>query len=210
MNLALFFDTETTGLPLFKEPSEHPDQPHLVQLAASLVDLDTRAVLSSIDVIVKPDGWSIPDDVAAIHGITTEKALDLGVPEDVAVSMLLSMWGGRMRVAHNESFDARILRIAIKRHIDAREPAAALPQSDIWKAGPSACTALLTTPLCKLPPTEKMRAAGIGKFKTPKLAEAYHHFFGRDFEGAHTAGADVAACIAVYFAVQDLKTAKAA
>ena len=64
MNPALFFDTETTGLPLFKEPSEHPDQPHLVQLAASLVDLDTRAVLSSIDVIVKPDGWTIPDEPA--------------------------------------------------------------------------------------------------------------------------------------------------
>ncbi|WP_447915888.1 3'-5' exonuclease [Delftia acidovorans] len=161
----------------------------------------TRAVLSSIDVIVKPNGWTIPDDVTKIHGITTEKALDLGVPEDVVVSMLLSMWGGRMRVAHNESFDARILRIGIKRYIYAREPATALPQSDIWKAGPSARTALLTTSICQLPPTEKMRAVGMGKFKTPKLTEAYHHFYGRDFEGAHTAGADVASCIAVYFAV---------
>lgn len=210
MNLALVYDTETTGLPLFKEPSEHPDQPHLVQLAASLVDLDTRATLSSIDVIVKPDGWIIPDEVATIHGITTEKAHDLGVPEDVAVDMLLSMWDGRMRIAHNESFDARILRIAIKRHIDPRDTIHAIPPSDGWKAGRSECTALLTTPICQLPPTAKMRAAGFGKFKTPKLAEAYRHFFGRDFEGAHTAGADVAACIAVYFAVQDQRIAKAA
>ena len=29
----LMFDTETTGLPLWKDPSDHPDQPHLVQLA---------------------------------------------------------------------------------------------------------------------------------------------------------------------------------
>lgn len=28
MKLALFYDTETTGLPLFSEPSEHPGQPH--------------------------------------------------------------------------------------------------------------------------------------------------------------------------------------
>lgn len=71
---ACFFDTETTGLPLFKEPSEHPGQPHIVQLGACLVDLDSREVLSTLDVMIKPDGWLIPDKVDAIHGITTEKA----------------------------------------------------------------------------------------------------------------------------------------
>ena len=38
MKLAIFYDTETTGIPLFSEPSEHPGQPHIVQLAACLVD----------------------------------------------------------------------------------------------------------------------------------------------------------------------------
>jgi len=37
MRLAVFFDSETTGLPLFNEPSEDPRQPHIVQLAACLV-----------------------------------------------------------------------------------------------------------------------------------------------------------------------------
>lgn len=87
MNLALFYDTETTGLPLFKEPSEHPDQPHIVQLAACLVDLDTRKTIASMDVIVKPNGWTIPAEVSAIHGITTEHAMDVGISEAMAIEL---------------------------------------------------------------------------------------------------------------------------
>ncbi len=102
MNRVVFYDTETTGLPLFKQPSEHPDQPHIVQLGACLVDIDTRKVLSTIDVMCKPDGWLIPDEVAAIHGITTEMAGDLGVPESLAVEMLLDLVGERTRIGHNE------------------------------------------------------------------------------------------------------------
>ena len=42
MNIALFYDTETTGLPLYDQPSDDPRQPHIVQVGAILVDLDTR------------------------------------------------------------------------------------------------------------------------------------------------------------------------
>lgn len=49
MNRVVFFDTETSSLPLFKLPSEHPDQPHIVQLGACLVDIDTRKVLSTAE-----------------------------------------------------------------------------------------------------------------------------------------------------------------
>ena len=203
MNLALFFDTETTGLPLFKEPSEDPRQPHIVQLAAALVDLDRRRAIASMDVIVRPAGWVIPDDVAALHGITTEHAMDVGVPEALAVDMLLDLWQGRLRIAHNESFDARIVRIAMKRYNDGYQPVLAIQPSDTWKAGVAECTATMATPLCALPPTEKMRKAGRHHYKTPNLGEAYKHFTGRQLENAHTALADVQACMAVYFAIQD-------
>ena len=210
MSKAIFFDTETTGLPLFSEPSEHPDQPHIVQLAGCLVDLDTRTTLASLDVIIRPDGWEIPAEVSAIHGITTEMAMDLGVPEAQAVDMFLALWGNRPRIAHNESFDARIVRIAIKRHLDPRNTDLVIPLSDEWKAGQAECTARMSTPICALPPTAKMVAARRNNHKTPKLTEAYRHFFGEEFENAHSALADVRACMDVYFAVKDGKPAFAA
>jgi DNA polymerase-3 subunit epsilon len=189
---ALFYDTETTGLPLWKEPSDHVDQPHIVQLAAKLVNLATREVLKSMDVIIRPDGWVIPDDVIAVHGITNERAAAEGIPEAEAIDQLLAMWGDVELIGHNESFDRRIVRIATKRHIDPRDPDLAIPVSDEWKAAKSYCTCYKARAHTKL-----------DKNKLPKLTEAYQHFFGKPMEGAHSAGGDVDGCIAVYFAIQD-------
>jgi DNA polymerase-3 subunit epsilon len=194
----IFYDTETQGLPLFNEPSEDPRQPHIVQLAACLVDLETRKTIASMDVIVRPNGWSIPEDVAKIHGITTERAADVGIPEAIALDMFMELYGGRLRVAHNESFDARIMRIALLRH--GRNALTA----DAWKDGKAECTQQLSTPILKLPPTEKMLAAGRTHFKSANLGEAYRHFTGKELIGAHSALADVQACMAVYFAAKHL------
>ena len=196
MNLALFFDTETTGLPDFKAPSEADHQPHIVQLAALLVDLDTRQTVQSMDVIVRPDGWTIPDEVAAVHGISTEHAAEVGIPERMAVQMFMELWSGRNRVAHNQQFDARIVRIALMRHVDTQA-------ADIWKKGAAECTAIMATPICQLPPTAKMVRAGFNRFKTPNLGEAYRHFTGKELQNAHSAMADVLACRDVYFAIKE-------
>lgn len=201
MSLLLFYDCETQGLPLFDQPSEDPRQPHIVQLAAALVDEDTRACVSSINLIAKPDGWTIPDDVVAIHGITTERAAQVGIPEHkiLEVFILLSAMASK-RVAHNESFDARMVRIAIKRFWPDGE---ADEFADKWKAWPSGCTCWESMPICQLP--------GKGKaFKKPKLSEAYQHFFGKPMTNAHTAQGDVQACMDVYWAIQDHNAAKAA
>ena len=204
MNLALFYDTETTGLPDFKAPSEAAHQPHIVQLAALLVDLDTRQTIQSMDVIVRPHGWTIPDEAAAVHGITTERAADVGIPERLAVEMFMDLWNNRNRVAHNEQFDARILRIALMRHqgnIFHSPSGKSVP--DIWKEGRAECTARMATPICALPPTDKMKAVGRFHHKTPNLGEAYRHFTGNDIQNAHSAMADVLACRDVYFSIKE-------
>ena len=196
---ALVYDTETSGLPLFNEPSEDPRQPHLAQLGARLVDLEKRSIIATLDVIIRPDGWVIPDDVAAVHGITTAMAKDVGVSELVATHMLMELWSAcDLRIAHNETFDARIMRIALKRYADE-----VLPDPDDWKAGSAECTARRSTPICNLPPTAKMIAARRNHPKTPNLGEAFEFFTGRKLEGGHSALVDVDACMAVWFAIED-------
>lgn len=199
MKLALVYDTETTGLPLFKEPSEHPGQPHLVQLGAALIDLDTRVIQSTLDVIIRPEGWTIPEEVSKVHGITTERALEVGVPEGEALGMLLAMHDrAQLRIAHNEQFDARIIRIACMRIYPTHQGEICI--ADEWKAGPAKCTQLISTPILKLPPTEKMKRAGFLKHKSANLGEAYEFFTGKKLDGAHSAMVDVRACMEVFFA----------
>jgi len=199
MNLLLFYDSETQNLPLFDQPSEDPRQPHIVQLAACLVDVTTRKTIQSMDVIISADGWDIPSDVAKIHGITTEHSRRVGVSEATALNLLMELWGrASIRCGHNEQFDARVVRIALFR-FDRVEMA------EKWKAGKAECTARLATPYCKLPPTKKMLAVGRKHHKTATLSEAYRHFIGQELQDAHSAMADVRACMSVYFAIQDLK-----
>lgn len=206
-NLGLCFDVETTGLPLFSEPSGDPRQPHIVQLGAILFDVNTREELQVLDAIIKPDGWTIPDDVAAIHGITTERALVEGVPAVDVLGEFLAMWrrdSGLVRMGFNESFDARLVRIALFRHFD--EAAA-----DGWKAGLAHDVMKVCTPICRLPPTAKMVAARRGgQFKSPKLTEAYEHFFGEQLANAHSALADARATLRIHWHVQDLQPARVA
>jgi DNA polymerase-3 subunit epsilon len=148
-----------------------------------IVDTDTRKIEASMDVIIRPDGWAIPPDMTAIHGITTERAMEVGIPESAAVGLLTAMWNIRPRVGFNESFDARIIRIAMQRFGEHA-------MSDTWKAAPAECAMRMARPLMGLP-------------KAPNLREAYKHFTGRELVDAHSAMADTRATLDVYFGVLD-------
>lgn len=185
---SLYFDTETSGLPQHRLPDDHPSQPHLVELAALLVE-DGREV-SALHVVVRPDGWTIPDQAAAVHGITTERARELGVPLVLALAGFYHLASRADElVAHNLAFDDRILRYAVKR--SGRTPQLALPSARV-------CTMELAKPVVNLPPTPKMLVAGIDGPKAPQLGEAYRFLFGEELVGAHGALADARACARVH------------
>lgn len=197
MKPILVIDFETNGLPLWNEPSDHLSQPHIVQAAAILVDQKSREEIASINLIAKPDQWSIPADVSEVHGITTKQAETVGVGEEIIVAAIWDLWTqADFRLAHNETFDARIMRIALKRFMDAKA-------ADEWKAGRAECTALLSTPILRMPATAAMHATGRHGPKKPKLSEAYEFFTGNKLENAHSAIADVRGCLSVYWAIKD-------
>lgn len=204
MNI-LVFDTETSGLPDWKAPSESETQPHIVEICG-LLYTDTGEFIEGYSAIVKPDGWMIPQDVIDVHGITNERATAEGLPEAEVVTAFLALHArADLRVAHNESFDARILRIAIKRYGAGATQEDRDALADAFKTMPSYCTCNKAKPIMRLPPTEKMVASDKGHwFKPPSMQEAHTHFMGKPFEGAHGAEADARACAAVYFAMNPI------
>jgi DNA polymerase-3 subunit epsilon len=186
MNL-LFLDTETTGLADFNKRARDPSQPHMVQMAAILTD-DTGKHLEEHNVLIKPDGWTIPKEASDVHGITNEVAA-IGIAEKLASEILLAMIRkSQLVVGHNIMFDKFIARIAMRRFklITDEDDAA-------WKATPTFCTMREMTDVCKLP------GKIAGKFKWPKLTEAYLVAFEKSFDGAHDALADLRACKEIYF-----------
>jgi DNA polymerase-3 subunit epsilon len=197
--MLIAFDTETTGLPLFNERSHDPRQPHIVELALLLFD-DAGTETKHTRVIVKPDGWEIPADMTAIHGISHEQAMDEGIPEAGAADLFLA-WQARatLRVAHNEGFDRRILRIAMTRAGIERDVIEAT------EARASYCTCNNAKPIVNLAPTVKMMAKGMNGPKPPSLIECVRHFFGEELPGAHGAMVDARACARLYFHLQSMK-----
>ena len=187
--MLLFFDTETTGLPDNRLPLDHASQPHLVQIAALCMTPDGKEE-SMMNVLIEPNGYSIPEGAARIHGISTEKAKAFGVPLLVGVSMLSNLIVKcETIVAHNISFDLTLLRIALMR----------LKRPDRSVEKQQFCTMEKAKPICQMPGSARMKAAGMRGMKPPKLIEAYEFAFKEKFDNAHDALADVRACARLYF-----------
>ena len=195
----LIFDTETQGFPSKSVPLDHEKQPHLVQLAALVIDAKTREPISSVDVVIKPDGWEIPTQASDVHGISTEYALEVGISERLAFMMFYHLWQGCKTVAHNSKFDEKIMSIAA-----ARFDNSGLFNPEWEKPELHYCTMEVAKPIMKMPNSAKAIAAG-HRIKPPKLDEALLHFTGKPLINAHTALADAEACADIYWALMDLE-----
>ncbi|MBD1583460.1 3'-5' exonuclease [Pseudoalteromonas sp. S16_S37] len=186
------YDTETTGLPEWKKPSDDEAQPHTVQIGAIKHNLDTGEEIDQLNIIVKPDGWEIPQETIDIHGITNERALAEGIPEKDAIQKLVEFCEGSERNAFNRTFDQRIIRIGLKRFFNEETQEAWANKEDHH------CTMLLAKPIMQLSPK------GRYGYKQPKLSEAYRYFTGENLEGAHDALIDAKAAAVVYLKIKEI------
>jgi len=176
----LIFDTETTGLPRnWNAPITDTDNwPRCVQIAWQLHDAMGN-VVEHQDYLIKPDGFNIPFDSERVHGISTELALEQGIPlQEVLEKFNIALAKAKFVVGHNVEFDLNVMGCEFHRYSVDTE----LNNKPILDT----CTED-TAELLKLP------GGRGGRFKLPTLTELYQFLFQESFSEAHNATADVEA-----------------
>lgn len=187
----LFFDIETTGIPGKDQDweTDFENFPRIVQIAWQIYE-ESEGQLKLVEKfsrIFKPEGWLIPDKVADIHGISTAKACAEGFNETLILDLFLNTALKCDRIiGHNVYFDASITKANMLRlgfdkmvvheslHKDKRDD-----------------TMRMAMQLYK----------GQTGNKFYRLGELYEKLFGKQFDFAHTADADVNACAECYFEI---------
>lgn len=179
----MFFDTETTGLPITHNvPSSWTYiWPRMVQLSWIAQDMYGNTI-SRGNHIIRPAGYAIPEEASMIHGITTERALAVG--SDLKKT-LKKFWRdaehARYLVCHNADFDTKVLGCEFYRIF-----------GEDWLIGKeSICTMLASTEYCDLP--------GYYGPKWPTLQELHETLFGFGFEDPHNSNADVEATMRCFW-----------
>lgn len=173
----LFFDTETTGLPLSWRAavSDVDNWPRLVQLAFLYHDAEGNELMAG-NYIIKPEGFTIPASASAIHGISNERANAEGIAlQEILRKFQQLAHEADFLVAHNMSFDEKIIgseliRAGISNFIPAKK---------------RICTMQRATDFCRI--------EGPYGYKWPKLTELYFRLFGNGFVEKHDAAVDIEA-----------------
>lgn len=184
----LFFDMETTGIPdkSAKWDADYIGYPHIVQIAWIYKG-------EKFNYIIRPEGWEIPEEATAVHGITTEYALEHGAPFAAVIDKFISdCREAGLICGHNIHFDTSIVKANILRELgrayyDAENVEGALfkgKRIDTMRSSMKWVDARNTW----------------GRLKFPNLSELYSRCFpGEDFP-AHDALEDtqaVARCLPV-------------
>ena len=107
----LIFDTETTGLPRFRNADvfENPMfWPDIVSICWSVYQ-GTKFIKREYH-IIKPGSWTIPAESVKFHGITQDQAINEGKPlADVLAALKTDILSSYCVIAHNLEFDKKVL-----------------------------------------------------------------------------------------------------
>lgn len=172
-------DTEGTGVFDYRRPANDVGQPRMAALSILRCSPDLEVIEREYHVLIKPDGWTLSAEAAAVNKLTMERLQAEGVPvRDTLEEFRLAVqqeW--RVVIAHNAQHDLKQVRAEFRR--------AGLP--DLFMITRNICT---------------MRNLGhdlvpkaSGKKGWPKLEEAAAHF--GVVAPDHTARGDSVSCLGV-------------
>ena len=183
MSYILFFDTETTGLPKNSKivaSAQKGNWPDLVSI--SWIVFKNKTFLKKETHIIKPDGWTIPDESIKFHTITNEQANLQGKPLlDVITKFKADMDNCFCVVAHNMNFDKNVILNACKWRLEDYMP--------FWENKLDFCTMIKSKKELLLPSVNQYKS---DPYKFPGLDELYRDTFKKEPpSGAHSADRDV-------------------
>jgi DNA polymerase III epsilon subunit-like protein len=184
----LFFDTETTGLPPHSS-SDLSHWPRLVQLGWLLTD-ETGSILRQDNLIIKPEGFTIPFRTTNIHGITMEQARNEGVFLQEALHRFSEVLRfTHILIGHNVEYDYHVVKAEYSRKkVDT-----------LLGKYPRFCT--MKTPhiveFCRL-----MR--GDNRSNWPSLSDLYYFLFNEPYREAHNAYQDAKATAQCFFKLKGM------
>ena len=199
--LFLFFDTETTGLPSdWDAPSSDvTNWPRIVQISW-IISNDRGQTISKHNYIVKPEGFSIPIELAKIHGITTERALKEGEKlNNILDYFLRDLQQVSYIVGHNISFDKNVVAAEIYRKGSEKllDEIVIDKYVDMLETKPTICTMLSSTNYCRIPRYDN-------GYKWPKLSELYYKLFNKELVDAHDSSVDIQATFDCFWKLVEL------
>ena len=190
----IIFDTETTGLPRnkWRGALQGPDNwPDLVSICWLVYDNDWELVRKEYHV-VRPEGWTIPAESSAIHGITQAVAAASGEPLAAVLGRFAEdlKTAGRL-VAHNMAFDKNVVQGAFKWRLGV-EPAGFWPAVEF-------CTMEASREILLLPWKGVQHPGKPLTYKPPRLSELWAYTFqGTAQPPAHNSEGDALATAAIY------------
>lgn len=179
-----FFDLETSGFVDDKLPFEHTAQARVIQLACILTD-ESFKEHQSISLISSEDDFICNPGALAVHNINRAIQQQHGIPSKIILDTFQNILSkADVVVGYNiVKYDMKVM--CIEASLNGRTiiyPSETVDVMDIC------------TPICKLPSKYNN-----GKYKWPKLSEAYKHFFpDKEFTDAHDAMGDVRATKEIY------------
>lgn len=193
-NVRLFIDTETTGLPLNDKAAytNLDNWPYLVQVALIIED-DNYGILAKRNIILKPDGYSIPESSARIHGISNTKAVKEGEDRKQVICFLDTvLYNSDIIIGHNILFDLNVVKAEIIRVKGIENALFVKKEPNIMD------TMKMGTNVCKIP-NLYFYSRQDQPYKYPKLDELYYKLFHKHFDDQHDAMSDIQATYDCYY-----------